>query len=89
MSIAGIRSNRGDGYQTCGRRLVCCSDFLKNVLINQQSELLILIKLERYNKGFGNEKSQYWHTTAVIRIDQTLNYEFFPGVVNKLHEMNY
>lgn len=70
-------------------RLVCSSDFLKDVLVKRRAELLVLIILRRYDKGYDSRKSQYWHTTAVVRIDQLLDFEFYPGVVNKLHVMNY
>jgi hypothetical protein len=70
-------------------RLVCCSDFLKDVLVKRRAELLVLIILRRYDKGFGSRDSQFWHTTAVVRIDQSLNFEFYSGAVNKLHVTKY
>lgn len=72
-----------------GERLVCSADFLKNVLVQQRAELLLLIILRRYDKGIGNRESQYWHTTAVIRVEQSLDFEFYPGAINKLHVMKY
>ena len=70
-------------------RLVCCSDFLKDVLLTQRAVLLVLIILRRYEKGFGTRESQYWHTTAVVRITQSLDFEFYTGAVNKPHAMKY
>ena len=70
-------------------RLVCSSDFLKDVLVKKRAELLVLIKLCRYDKGFGSRGSQYWHTTAVVRIDHSLDLKFFPGAINKLHTIKY
>jgi NACHT domain len=67
------------------KRLVCSSEFLKNVLLKQRAELLVLVILRRYEKGFGSRESQYWHTTAVVRIDQSLDFEFYPGAINKPH----
>lgn len=49
----------------------------------------MLVILRRYDKGFGSRDSQYWHTTAVVRVDQSLDFEFYPGAVNKLHELKY
>ena len=72
-----------------GDRLVCSSDFLKDVLAKRHTDLLVLIILRRYDKGYGSQQSKYWHTTAVVRIDHSLNFEFYPGVVNELHEMTY
>jgi hypothetical protein len=70
-------------------RLVCSSHFLKDVLVKRRAELLVLIILRRYEKAFGNRDSQYWHTTAVIRIDHSLDFEFYPGAINKLDVMKY
>ncbi len=70
-------------------RLICSSDFLKNVLVKRRAELLVLIILRRYDKGFDGRGSQYWHTTAVVRIDHSLDFELYPGAMNKLHVMKY
>jgi hypothetical protein len=72
-----------------GERLVCSSSFLKNVLLKERADLLVFIRLRRYDKGFGSRSSQYWHTTAVVRIKQSLDFEYHPGVINKLHVMKY
>jgi len=71
------------------RRLVCSSKFLKDVLLKRRSELLVLVVLRRYDKGLGSRESQYWHTTAVVRITQLLDFEFNLGAINKLHVMKY
>ena len=65
------------------KRLICSSKFLKDVLVTSDVELLVLVILRRYEKGLSNRESQYWHTTAVVRIDQSLDFEFYPGAVNK------
>ncbi|MDE3242553.1 MAG: transcriptional regulator, partial [Nitrospirota bacterium] len=70
-------------------RLVCRSEFLRDVLLKRRAELLVLAILRRYDKGFGSRDSQYWHTTAVVRIDQSMNFEFYPGAINKPHVMKY
>lgn len=70
-------------------RLVCSSGFLKDVLRKRRAELLVLVILRRYEKGSGIRDSQYWHTTAVVRIKQSLDFEFYPGAINKLHVMKY
>jgi hypothetical protein len=72
-----------------GLRLVCSGDFLKSVLAKQRAELLLLVILRRYDRGFRGQESQYWHTTGVIRVKQSLDFEFFPGAANKLHVMKY
>jgi hypothetical protein len=70
-------------------RLVCSSEFLKDALLKHRAELVVLVILRRYDKGVGSRDSQYWHTTAVARIDRSLDFEFYTGVVNKLHVMKY
>jgi len=70
-------------------RLVCKSEFLKKVLLKRTAELLVHVRLCRYEKGFGSRASQYWHTTAAVRIDQSLDCEFYPGAINKLHVTKY
>jgi hypothetical protein len=74
---------------TSGERLVCSADFLKTVLAKHRAELLLLVVLRRYDKGLGSRGSQYWHTTAVIRVKKSLDFEFFPGLINEPHVMKY
>jgi hypothetical protein len=52
-------------------------------------ELFLLLVLRRYEKSSGNRGSQYWHTTGVVRLKKSLDWEFYPGAVNELHEMKY
>lgn len=80
----GRNSRRDDGSEN-GSRLICKSSFLKKVLKKMDKDLVILLILRRYESGYGSKRSQYWHTMATIRITQSLDYEFFPGIVNKLH----
>ena len=81
----GRNAAHDDEESISAKRLVCSSGFLKDVLLKRHAELVVLVILRRYDKGFGSQKSQYWHTTAVVRIDQSLEFEFYPGVVNKPH----
>jgi hypothetical protein len=80
---------RDEGDPMSGERLVCSADFLKTVLAKHRAELLLLVVLRRYDKGLGSRGSQYWHTTAVIRVKKSLDFEFFPGLINELHVMKY
>lgn len=72
-----------------GQRLICSSVLLKQILVEQQAELVVLVVLRRYNRSAGGGHGQYWHTTAVVRVDQSLNWEFVRGAVNKPHVMKY
>jgi len=69
------------------KRLVCSPGFLKDVLLKRSAELLVLVRLRRYEKGLDSQGSQYWHTTAVVRIDNSLDFKLYPGAINKPHVM--
>jgi hypothetical protein len=85
----GRNPNHEEGDEISAERLVCKSIFLKDVLIKRRLSLLVLIVLRRYDKGSSSRDSQYWHTTAVVRIGKTLDFEFFPGLVSQLHVTKY
>ena len=85
----GHNATHDEEESISAKRLVCSSEFLKDVLLKRRAELLVLVILRRYEKGFGSRESQYWHTTAVVRIDQSLDFEFYPGAINKPHAMKY
>lgn len=70
-------------------RLICSSRFLKDVLVKRRSNLLVLVVLQRYDKGSGGRDSQHWHTMAVVQIDKTLGFKFFPGKINAPYVRNY
>ncbi|MBK9316801.1 MAG: hypothetical protein IPM55_21525 [Acidobacteria bacterium] len=84
-SEAWGRNPARDEESKSAERLVCSSGFLKDVLLKRRAELLVLVTLRRYEKGFGGRDGQFWHTTAVIRIDQSLGFEFYPGVIDTPH----
>jgi hypothetical protein len=69
-----------------GQRLLCSSSFLKEVLAKKRAELLLLIKLERYEKRSHNESGQFSHTIAVLRISADLTMQFHKGAVNAAHK---
>ncbi len=82
----GRRSRQDDDGSSTGQRLICSSEFLRQLLAEKRAELLLLIKLQRYEKGFGNEPSRFSHTTAVLRIKPTLSFRFYGGAINLLHK---
>lgn|ERR1700674_281933 len=86
-SEAWGRHSRQDDDGACGgQRLICSSEFLGRLLKKKQAELLLLIRLQRYEKGLGNESSRFSHTTAVLRIKPTLSFRFYGGAINLLHK---
>jgi hypothetical protein len=83
------RNHNGEDH-TSGERLVCSRDFLKALLAKLgDKELLLLLVLRRHEKSSGNRGSQYWHTTGIVRLTKSLDFEFYPGPVNKLYEIKY
>jgi hypothetical protein len=72
-----------------GTRLICTSEFLKKLLTKRNVNLFLLIKLQRYERGFGNRESKFSNTIAIVSIKRTLDLDFFEGAVNKLHESKY
>lgn len=47
-----------------------------DVLTTRNADLLVLVKLQRYEKGIGIRDSRFSHTVAVVRIKQMLDFEF-------------
>lgn len=74
-------TNREDGPHP-GLRLRCKSSVLKKVLTKYDSDLLLLFDLQRYEKETYRRSGQFSHTIGVVRIDRSLNVEYFKGRVN-------
>jgi len=74
-------ANREDGPRP-GLRLHYKSSELKKVLTEYDMELLLLFDLQRYEKETYRSSGQFSHTIAVVRIDRSLNVEYFKGRVN-------
>ena len=78
---------REDGPHS-GLRLFCNSSILKKILNRYDKELLILIKLQRYEQEY-REQGKWTHTVAVARISKSLELEFYKGRINYLHKLRY
>ena len=68
---------------------MCSGELLRDMLTTRDADLLVLVKLQRYEKGIGSKDSRFSHTVAVVRIKKTLDFEFYKGAVNKLHQTRY
>jgi hypothetical protein len=84
--VWGYENKYEDEPSYSGVRLMCSGELLKDVLTTRNAHLLVLIKLQRYEKGLGSRDSRFSHTVAVVRIKGTLDFEFYKGAVNKLHQ---
>ncbi len=72
-----------------GVRLKCSGQFLRDLLTKREADLLVLVRLQRYEKGVGSENSKFFNTVAVVRIKSTLDFEFYKGVINHTEEVKY
>ncbi len=85
----GFENQHDDERSNNGVRLVCSGEFLNEILTKQDKDLLILVDIERYEKGFGRDVSKHSHTIAVVHINQSQQIHYYPGAVNRIHEMKY
>lgn len=74
-------TNREDGPHP-GLRLLCSSNVLKKVLTNYDRELLLLFKLQRYERDTYRSSGRLTHSVGVVLIDKMLNVKYFKGRVN-------
>ncbi len=61
-----------------GLRLACSESLLKELLSENQTDMLLLIKLRRYEKAHESEPDINMNKTVVVRIKQTLEIEVMP-----------
>jgi hypothetical protein len=72
-----------------GMRLSCASSILRKTLSKCESDLLVLIKLQRYDTASYRGPSTWTHTVAVVRITKALNFEYYRGRINHLFRSRY
>lgn len=82
-------AERNKDDRTSGTRMLCRTDFIRDFLAENKAHLLLLVVLRRYEPGFGDRSSQFWHTTAVVSVTESLAFTFYPGHINKLHKSRY
>ncbi|MBI4620341.1 MAG: NACHT domain-containing protein [Desulfobacterales bacterium] len=82
----GCENKFEDETSCSGVRFVCSGELLREVLATLDTDLLLLVKLRRYEEGRGITDSKFSHTIAVVCIKQNLDFEFYKGAVNKLHQ---
>lgn len=69
-------------------RVLCRASALKKILTAHDKDLLVLIKLQRYEKQYQGD-STYTHSVAVVRIDKSLDIEYFRGRIDHLDKLRY
>ena len=78
-----------EGGHGSGSRLQCRTTLVRDFLSTNASHLLLLVILRRYESGSGGRAPRYWHTTAVVRVTELLDFTLYPGRVNELHESKF
>ncbi|GJL49749.1 MAG: hypothetical protein NPIRA01_09760 [Nitrospirales bacterium] len=81
----GYTGEHDEETSESGLRFKCSKEFLQSVLSPKNMDLLVHIKLERYEQSTGHRDSRYTHTTAVVTITADLNIKFYKGFVNHLY----
>lgn len=71
----------GDERPRSGSRLLITSSVLRTLLSDHQKYLLLLIKLERYERSYRDGGKQS-HTVAAVRVSKNLEFKYFKGKVN-------
>ncbi|QQX89738.1 ATP-binding protein (plasmid) [Cupriavidus necator] len=82
-------SSRRRERHPMGARLLCRASFVRDYLVANDADLLLLVRLRSYSEGFGGERSRFWHSTGVVRVTPSLAISFHPGRANELHESEY
>jgi hypothetical protein len=67
-----------------GGRLICSSTLLRDVLVTRKAQLMVLIKLQRYEKGAQGRPGTFSYTTAAITINSSMRLQLFKGASNQL-----
>lgn len=71
-----------EGGPYSGLRLLCSAKSLKQILKKYDKDLLLLINLQKYERGLSGRDSKYNNTVAVVRVSKTLEVQYFKGRVN-------
>lgn len=71
--------------ESAGARLIAKADFLGKLLSAFSVDLLILIKLHRYESSKqGYHDGKFTDTVAVLRVKNDLNFDYFKGAVSQV-----
>jgi hypothetical protein len=83
----GRENKNGEEPTVSGVRLLCSRGLLKSVLRRSNSDLLMLVDLQRYEKGYRpHSDGKYTHTIAVIHVTKSLDVKYYRGRINHLYK---
>jgi|GEM_PF-4817761 len=86
--VWGSNHSYGGDDPEKGQRLLISFKTLSTLLRDTNLELLILIRLYRYEKGWGRENSKYTHTIGVIHINGELEHKLHLGHINHTESLS-
>ena len=72
-----------------GTRLLCASSSLKRILTKNKKDLLILIKLQHYQRDSFLKEGKSKYSVAVVRVTRSLSFEYFQGRTNYQYKSRY
>lgn len=78
--------DRTEGGRSSGARILCRPELFKSYLEKNNANLIVLIILRQYKPGFGDRSSEFKHTTAVVQVKESLEYVFYSGCTDELHQ---
>jgi len=87
--VWGCISEARESSRSSGARLQCRTSFIRDYLSEKRAHLLLLLILRRYESGSGGSSSKFWHTTAVVRITESLGFDLYLGRANELHQSKF
>ncbi len=67
-----------------GKRLTCNRQLIEKLLTERNSDLVILVVLEKIEKGYRYAENKRWNTVAIVQITKALRIKYFKGQVNRL-----
>ncbi len=82
-------SEARESNRQSGSHLRCRTSFIRDYLSAKRAHLLLLLILRRYESSSGGNPSKFWHTTAVVRVTESLGFDLYLGRANELHELEY
>ncbi len=84
----GSKGGDREDVQT-GTRLVCDRKFLGRVLSQRGADLVLLIKLTRYEAGREGGVSKFTTTAAALRVTKDLTFDYFAGPANQVQQSRF
>jgi hypothetical protein len=85
----GYENKQSEEPTMSGVRLLCSRRLVKSVLTRENADLLVLVNLQKYEKGYRYSGGKYTHTIAVVHVTKSLDIKYHKGHVNHLYKPKY